>query len=69
MALVEYAHKKITADGIENVVVDLSNNGGGEIDACMYITAWMVGQAEINIVDAVTGSTVDQHLQSRRQHG
>lgn len=57
MALVEYAHKKITADGIENVVVDLSNNGGGEIDACMYITAWMVGQAEINIVDAVTGST------------
>lgn len=56
MALVEYAHKKIAADGIENVVVDLSNNGGGEIDACIYITAWMLGKAEINLVNSVTGS-------------
>lgn len=56
VGLVQYAHKKIQEDKIEKVVLDLSNNGGGAVDAAAYLGAWMTGESSINICDAVTGS-------------
>lgn len=56
LALVEYAHKKINEDNIKNVVVDLSCNGGGAVDAAIYIGAWMIGTSSVNIWDTGTGA-------------
>jgi hypothetical protein len=48
MALVGYSHKQILANSaIKNVVVDLSCNGGGEINACAYIASWLTGDTTI----------------------
>ena len=56
LGLVIYAHEQITRKNspIENVVIDLTNNGGGDADAAMYIAAWIIGQAEVSIMDSYT---------------
>ena len=56
--LVIYAHKMITREGspIKNVVVDLSNNGGGNANAALFIISWMAGKADIAVEDAFTGA-------------
>lgn len=58
MALVSYAHKQITRENspIENVVLDLSCNGGGEINAAIFVISWFLGEAEIAYQDHNTGA-------------
>ena len=56
--LIVYAHQQIYREGspIENVVIDLSNNGGGSVDAALFLMSWIIGEAEISIEDTFTGA-------------
>ena len=58
-ALIIYAHKQITRKDspIENVVIDLSLNGGGDIDAAAFVAAWFLGEASISVRSSMTGAT------------
>jgi len=62
VGLIQYAHSQIMREGspIENVVMDLSVNGGGEVDAAVYTIGWFLGSCVINIEDTTStakGST------------
>ena len=52
------AHEKITRENspIENVVIDLSCNNGGDVDAAAFLIAWCLGKAEISLKDTLTGA-------------
>ena len=56
--LVIYANQMVNrADSpIKNIVIDLSNNGGGAVDACAYIAAWILGSARINTENQASGA-------------
>ncbi|MBR0449774.1 MAG: hypothetical protein IIX30_03055, partial [Clostridia bacterium] len=56
MGLIIYAHSQITREGspIENVVLDLSCNGGGTFDSAAYVVAWMLGYCEFHITNPIT---------------
>lgn len=57
LTIIMIAHARIAQDPeIENVVVDLSCNGGGAVDSCAYLVAWMLGSAEFSIYDSVAQS-------------
>ena len=57
VGLVIYSHQQIKKNSnIKNVVIDLSNNGGGEVDALAYISAWYLGESTINIKSSLTGA-------------
>ena len=50
------AHMQITQDSdIENVVIDLSCNGGGAVDSAVYLISWMLGYCDLAIYNSVTG--------------
>jgi len=57
VGLVSYAHSQIMREGspIENVVIDLSNNGGGQADAAIYVMGWFLGSCNLNFVDTING--------------
>ena len=59
MGLVIYANQMINREDspIENVVIDLSANGGGAVDAAAYITAWVLGDAQINNQNQASGAS------------
>ena len=56
--LIIYAHSQITREGspVENVVLDLSCNMGGAIDAAVYVTAWMLGYCDFSVTNPITNS-------------
>lgn len=56
--LIVYAHQQIYREGspIENVVIDLSNNYGGSVDAALFLMSWIIGEAEISLEDTFTGA-------------
>ena len=58
-ALIIYAHEQITREDspIENVVIDLSLNGGGAVDAAAVVSAWYLGEAPMSIRSSMTGAT------------
>ena len=58
IALIIYAHEQICREDspIENVVLDLSLNGGGTLDAGVYITSWFLGDAALSIRSSLTGA-------------
>ena len=58
VALLLYAHEQITRDDspIENVVIDLSLNGGGAIDAGAFVAAWFLGEGAVSVRDSLTGA-------------
>ena len=60
VALIIYAHKQITREGspIENVVLDLSVNGGGSTDAACFVMGWFLGKAPFSLTNTMTGKTV-----------
>ncbi|MDO4493585.1 MAG: S41 family peptidase [Clostridia bacterium] len=55
--LILYANGQIRREGspIKNIMIDLSNNGGGAFDAGASLIAWMTGNACINIRNPHTG--------------
>ena len=58
ISLILYAQQQICREDspIENVVIDLSLNGGGELDAAAFVAAWFLGEASMNIRNSMTGA-------------
>lgn len=57
LTLIIAAHAQISQDEeIENVVLDLSCNGGGAVDAAIYVVAWMLGSCEFSVYNSITES-------------
>lgn len=58
IGLVIYANKMITRENspVKNVVIDLSNNFGGAVDAAVYMLSWIMGTAEVNYTNSDLGS-------------
>jgi C-terminal processing protease CtpA/Prc len=58
IALIIYAHRQITRENspIENVVIDLSCNGGGHVDTAVYMLCWFLGVAPMSITCPATGA-------------
>ena len=56
--LIIYANSQIKREGspIKNIVIDLSNNGGGDSDAAIFLIAWLLGEADIALRDTFTGA-------------
>ncbi|MCQ2742990.1 MAG: S41 family peptidase [Bacilli bacterium] len=45
ISLTHYANEQIRAHGIKNVVIDLSNNGGGAVYTEEFMASWLCGNA------------------------
>ena len=58
IGLIVYAHQQISRKDspIENVVIDLSCNGGGSADAALFVISWILGEAEVSVENAFTGA-------------
>lgn len=61
VSFIHYVNKKIKEkDGgleeIENVVLDLSCNGGGATHSAAFVLAWMLGECTFNFTDPITGA-------------
>ncbi len=58
VGIIMYAQSQIFREGspVENVVLDLSNNLGGNANAAVYTIGWMLGECSINIVNTLTGA-------------
>lgn len=58
LGLITYAHEQITREGspIENVVLDLSCNLGGTVDAAVFVLGWFLGDAQISVKDMASGA-------------
>ncbi len=52
------AHARITRENspIENVVLDLSNNTGGDVDAAIVVLCWFLGDGSFSIKNTATGA-------------
>ena len=52
------AHQRITRENspIENVVLDLSNNGGGSTAAAVYTISWFLGNGYASVANTFTGA-------------
>ncbi|MBQ6364974.1 MAG: S41 family peptidase [Oscillospiraceae bacterium] len=52
------AHARITREGspVENVVLDLSNNTGGAVDAAVVVLSWFLGDATFSVKNMATGA-------------
>ena len=52
------AHKQITREGspIENVVLDMSCNTGGDVDAAVFVLGWFLGDAPFAVKNMGTGA-------------
>ena len=59
-ALMLYAYQQITRENspIENVVLDLSNNGGGDADAAAFVIGAFLGDAAISMMNPASGALV-----------
>ena len=53
-----YAYQMITRENspIQNVVIDLSNNGGGHAAAAVFVIDFVIGKANIAVKDVFTGA-------------
>ena len=56
--LILYAHRQITREDspVKNIVIDLSQNGGGNATAAVFVTAWFAGRAVIDLRNPLTGA-------------
>jgi hypothetical protein len=59
--LMQYACSQILREGspIQNVVMDLSCNGGGNTGAAEYVMATFLGEADFSIKNTMTGALTD----------
>ena len=77
ISLLIYAYGQITREGspIENVVMDLSNNVGGDSQAAVFAIAAFLGECSVSTKDALTGAlvtgnyTIDINLDGRADEG
>lgn len=55
-ALVAYSQSMINRDDspIENVVIDLTNNGGGAVDTALYLIAWVLGECDFSSTNPIS---------------
>ena len=53
-----YAYSQIMRDGspVENVVLDLSNNGGGDADTAVFVISTFLGEGYGSVKDTMTGA-------------
>ena len=60
VALMLYAYQQITREGspVENVVLDLSNNGGGQADAAAFVIGAFLGDGSISMMNPASGALV-----------
>ena len=58
LSLAYYAHQQITRENspIENVVLDLSANGGGMAPTALWMVSWFLGEAQISVYHTATGA-------------
>lgn len=57
VGLVLYADQEIRKhQNIKNVVVDISINGGGEVNALVYLNSWLQDYTELILRDSITGA-------------
>ena len=58
ISLVYYAHQQITREDspIENVVLDLSLNGGGQAPTAIWVLGWFLGDAKLSVSHSATGA-------------
>ena len=58
IGLIIYAHSQITRENspIQNVVLDLSCNTGGAVDAAIFVLGWMLGDVPFSVKDMSTGA-------------
>ena len=56
--LITYANKQIKREGspVKNIVLDLSNNGGGNASAALFVMSWFLGDASVTLRDTLTGA-------------
>lgn len=56
--LIIYANNQIKREGspVKNIVLDLSNNGGGSVNAAVFVISWFLGEADIALRDTFTGA-------------
>ncbi len=64
MGLMIYAYSQITREDspIENVVLDLSNNGGGTATAAAYVIGMFLGDGTASVKDTLTEALVTQNF-------
>ena len=53
-----YAYSQIMREGspVENVVLDLSNNGGGDSDTAIFVVSAFLGQGSVTVENTMTGA-------------
>ncbi len=58
VGIIIYAHNQIYRENspIENVVLDLSINSGGAVDAAIFTMSWFLGEAHLSMKDVSTGA-------------
>ena len=57
IALIYHINNLIKEDpSIENVVLDLSLNGGGAVHSAAFVIAWMLGKCTLETTDPITGA-------------
>ena len=58
IGLILYAHAMIYREDspVQNVVIDLSCNGGGAVDAGLFVMSWVLGEAPFCVKDTSTGA-------------
>ena len=58
IGMIVMAHAMIYRENspIENVVIDLSCNGGGSVDAALFLISWVLGEAPFCVKDTFTGA-------------
>lgn len=58
IGIIVEAHKQITREDspIKNVVLDMSNNGGGQLDSALFTLGWFLGDANYSYRNTFTGA-------------
>ncbi len=58
ISMILFVNHQIRREGspVENVVLDLSLNGGGRLDAAVFVSGWFLGQASITAVNTFSGA-------------
>jgi len=59
VSLIILAHNRIYRKDspVENVVIDLSCNSGGSLNAAAFVLSWVLGEAPVSLQDTLTGAT------------